>query len=107
MIIELKTCEQQYDSIKIENEEEVARYYKLKKNLERVQDQMAVMMNEPKYILRFLQPGRLVTVSYTTYLKCSNIKTIVFFVRLNLVISILIGVLYLIFIENPVKKLVN
>jgi ATP-dependent RNA helicase DOB1 len=61
-IIELKTCEQQYDSIKIENEEEVARYYKLKKKLELVQDQMSVMINEPKYILPFLQPGRLVTV---------------------------------------------
>jgi hypothetical protein len=60
---ELKTCEQQYDSIKIENEEEVARYYKLKKKLELVQEQMAVMMNEPKYLLPFLQPGRLVTVS--------------------------------------------
>ncbi len=32
--------------------------------LELVQDQMAVMINEPKYILPFLQPGRLVTVNY-------------------------------------------
>ncbi len=63
-ILELQTCEQQFDSIKIENEEEVARYYKLKKKLELVQDQMAVMINEPKYILPFLQPGRLVTVRY-------------------------------------------
>lgn len=62
MIIELQTCEQQYDSIKIENEEEVARYYKLKKKVEQVQDQMAVMINEPKYLLSYLQPGRLVTV---------------------------------------------
>jgi ATP-dependent RNA helicase DOB1 len=61
-ILELKTCEQQYESIKIENEEEVARYYKLKKKLETVQGQMSVMMNEPKYLLPFLQPGRLVTV---------------------------------------------
>ncbi|CAF3767526.1 unnamed protein product [Rotaria sp. Silwood1] len=58
----LQTCEQQYDSIKIENEEEVARYYKLKKKLELVQDQIAIMINEPKYLLPFLQPGRLVTV---------------------------------------------
>ncbi|CAF4918247.1 unnamed protein product, partial [Rotaria sp. Silwood1] len=57
----LQTCEQQYDSIKIENEEEVARYYKLKKKLELVQDQIAIMINEPKYLLPFLQPGRLVT----------------------------------------------
>ncbi|CAF1645205.1 unnamed protein product, partial [Adineta ricciae] len=35
----LKTCEQQYEAIKIDNEEEVARYYKLKKKLELVQDQ--------------------------------------------------------------------
>ncbi len=62
--IELKICEQQYESIQIEHEDEVARYYKLKKKLELVQDQMAVMINEPKYILPFLQPGRLVTVSY-------------------------------------------
>ena len=60
--LELKTCEQQYEAIKIDNEEEVARYYKLKKKLELVQDQMSVMMNEPKYLLPFLQPGRLVTV---------------------------------------------
>lgn len=61
-IKELKTCERQYESIKIENEEEVARYYKLKRKLELVQDQMSVMTNEPKYLLPFLQPGRLVTV---------------------------------------------
>ena len=48
--------------MQIENEEEVARYYKLKTNLDLIQDQMAVMMNEPKYLLPFLQPGRLVTV---------------------------------------------
>ncbi|CAF3556525.1 unnamed protein product [Adineta steineri] len=60
----LKKCEQQYESLKIENEEEVARYYKLKKKLENVQDQMSVMINEPKYLLPFLQPGRLVTVKY-------------------------------------------
>lgn len=63
MILELQMCEQQYESIKIDNEDEVAQYYKLKKKLELVQDQMAVMVNEPKYILPFLQPGRLVTVS--------------------------------------------
>jgi ATP-dependent RNA helicase DOB1 len=62
MIVELKIYEQQYDLMKIENEEEIARYYKLKKKLELVQDQMAVMMNEPKYLLSFLQPGRLITV---------------------------------------------
>jgi ATP-dependent RNA helicase DOB1 len=60
--LELKICEEQYESIKIENEEEVARYYKLKKKLELVQEQMSLMMNEPKYLLPFLQPGRLVTV---------------------------------------------
>ncbi|UJR27854.1 hypothetical protein I4U23_009119 [Adineta vaga] len=60
----LKKCEQQYELIKIENEEEVARYYKLKKKLEIVQDQMSVMTNEPKYLLPFLQPGRLVTVKH-------------------------------------------
>jgi ATP-dependent RNA helicase DOB1 len=62
--LELQTYEQQYEAIKIENEEEIARYYKLKKKLELVQDQMSAMINEPKYILPFLQPGRLVTVSF-------------------------------------------
>jgi len=62
--IELKICEQQYESIQIEHEDEVARYYKLKKKLDLVQDQMSIMMNEPKYLLPFLQPGRLVTVCY-------------------------------------------
>lgn len=47
----------------IENEEDIARYYKLKKNLELIQEQMSVMMTEPKSLLRFLQPGRLVTVN--------------------------------------------
>ncbi|CAF1023234.1 unnamed protein product [Rotaria sp. Silwood1] len=64
LIDKLKNCEQQYESIKIENEEEVARYYKLKKKLELVQEQMSTMINEPKYLLPFLQPGRLVTVKY-------------------------------------------
>ena len=62
-ISELKKCEEQYESLKIENEEEVARYYKLKKKLESIQDQISVMTNEPKYLLPFLQPGRLVTVN--------------------------------------------
>lgn len=64
MNLELKKYEQQYEAIKIENEEEVARYYKLKKKLQLVQDQMSTMMNEPKYLLPFLQPGRLVTVDF-------------------------------------------
>jgi ATP-dependent RNA helicase DOB1 len=72
LILELKKCEQQYESIKIENEDEVARYYKLKKKLELIQDQMSIMMNEPKYLLPFLQPGRLVTVYY---LKKNKIKS--------------------------------
>jgi hypothetical protein len=87
-ILELQTCEQQYEAIKIENEDEIARYYKLKKKLELVQDQMSTMINEPKYILPFLQPGRLVTVSENLFalpiMKCTF--------RLNPVISILIGV---------------
>ena len=63
IIVELKVCEQQYESMKIDNEEEIARYYKLRKKLDQVQDQIAVITNEPKYLLSFLQPGRLVTVS--------------------------------------------
>lgn len=61
-LIELKQCEQQYETLRIENEDEVARYYKLKRKLELVQEQMSGMMNEPKYLVPFLQPGRLVTV---------------------------------------------
>ncbi|CAF0782847.1 unnamed protein product [Didymodactylos carnosus] len=64
----LKSCEKQYDALAIDREEEVARYYKLKKKLESVQDQMSVMISEPKYLLPFLQPGRLVTV------KCGNLN---------------------------------
>ena len=41
--LELKKYEQQYESVTIENEEEVARYYKLKKKLEVVQDQMSTI----------------------------------------------------------------
>lgn len=73
---ELKNCEQQCEAIKIENEDEVSRYYKLKKNLEQVQEKMMSLMNEPKYLLQFLQPGRLVTVSY------AKIESIIFTVRL-------------------------
>ena len=57
--------------MKIENEEEVARYYKLKKKLELVQEQMSTVMNEPKYLIPFMQPGRLVTVSAAQSLKPS------------------------------------
>jgi hypothetical protein len=63
--LELKSCEQQYEAMQIENEEDIACYYKLKKNLDHVQEQMSVMMNEPKHLLPFLQPGRLITVSST------------------------------------------
>jgi ATP-dependent RNA helicase DOB1 len=63
----LNKYEEKYNAIQIENEEEVARYYKLKKKYELVQDQMSTMMNEPKYLVPFLQPGRLVTVSTHEY----------------------------------------
>lgn len=64
LFLELKMFEEQYEAVKIENEEEVARYYKLKKKLETVQEQISTMSNEPKYLIPFLQPGRLVTVKY-------------------------------------------
>jgi ATP-dependent RNA helicase DOB1 len=88
--LELQTYEQQYDAIKIENEDDIARYYKLKKKLELVQDQMSTIINEPKYILPFLQPGRLVTVSYMN-IRLIGLK-INYIFRLNLVILISIGV---------------
>jgi hypothetical protein len=102
--LELQTYEQQYEAIKIENEEEIARYYKLKKKLELVQDQMSAMINEPKYILPFLQPGRLVTVSFFFIKPIDRIQNFIF--RLNPVILISIGVWFLISTENPVKKFV-
>lgn len=80
--------------MQIENEDDIARYYKLKKSLEQIQDQMSTMMNEPKYLLSFLQPGRLVTVEELSFsIEIDSRKLSVLLQRSNLVIFSSIGVL--------------
>jgi len=74
----LQLCEQQYQAIKIENEDDIAGYYKIQKKLEQIQEQMSTMTNEPKYLLPFLQPGRLVTVRRVLFSDSRQILLLIF-----------------------------
>ena len=49
--------------MKIEDEEKVASYYKIRQQLEHLAKEVQGFLTKPQYVLPFLQPGRLVRVS--------------------------------------------
>ena len=48
--------------IQIQNEDSVTSYYKIRQQLKKLTQEMLQFIHQPKYVLPFLQPGRLVAV---------------------------------------------
>ncbi|ESO92619.1 hypothetical protein LOTGIDRAFT_162536 [Lottia gigantea] len=58
----LKKKELEYKNIVIENEDNVAAYYKIRQQLDSLSRELLYFIRQPSYLLPFLQPGRLVKV---------------------------------------------
>lgn len=56
--------EQRRDAIVIESEESAMSYYRLRQQIGKLAKEMHRFIVKPKYLLPFLQPGRLVQASY-------------------------------------------
>lgn len=62
MIDKIKKLEFKRDLIEIPNEDSVMSYYKIRQQLKKLSDELLQFIHQPKYLLPFLQPGRLVHV---------------------------------------------
>ncbi|XP_047122835.1 exosome RNA helicase MTR4 isoform X1 [Hydra vulgaris] len=62
MIDKIKRLESKRDAIEIPNEDSVMSYYKIRQQLKKLSSEMLEYIHQPKYLLPFLQPGRLVHV---------------------------------------------
>ncbi|XP_062616496.1 exosome RNA helicase MTR4-like [Saccostrea cucullata] len=58
----LKETEEKYKKLKVENEDSVAAYYKIRQQLDNLGKELRSYIQKPQYILPFLQPGRLIQV---------------------------------------------
>lgn len=56
-------AEKHYDELKVPREEEIASYYDLRKQLTSFASEFRAFITKPKYIVPYLQPGRLLQVS--------------------------------------------
>ena len=61
-ISEIKKLEFKRDLIEIPSEDSVMSYYKIRQQLKKLSDELLHFIHQPKYLLPFLQPGRLVHV---------------------------------------------
>jgi len=62
LIDDLSKLEDEKNAIKIENESEIAEYYEIRKQLKQYKRDRRTIMNNPQYILPYLQTGRLVRI---------------------------------------------
>jgi ATP-dependent RNA helicase DOB1 len=62
LIKELNKLEIEYNSMKFEREHEIGHYFSLRQQIESLRNQMASIISQPKNILNFLNPGRLIHV---------------------------------------------
>jgi len=62
LIDDLSKLEDEKNSVKIENESEIAEYYEIRKQLNQYKRDKRTIMNNPQYILPYLQTGRLVRI---------------------------------------------
>ena len=58
----MKSCDEARQNIEVPREVEIASYYKLREHLNQMGEQFQKFLTEPKYIVPFLQPGRLIKV---------------------------------------------
>ena len=85
--IEVKDLEAKRDAIVIENESSITNYYKLRKQIKKLEKEMQLYIVKPMFCVPFLQPGRLVKVEHDdddfgwgcviNYQKKSNQKVLV------------------------------
>ncbi|KAK0521413.1 ATP-dependent RNA helicase mtr4 [Tilletia horrida] len=61
---ELHAAEQARDSISVKREEEVAQYYNLRQQAEKLTQDFIAIITSPRYSLPFLQTGRMIYVKY-------------------------------------------
>ena len=54
--------EQRYNAVAVPNESEVASYWDLKQQSQKLKGEMRKFINKPQYLLPFLQPGRLLHI---------------------------------------------
>ena len=64
---EVVRLQKKHDELVIPREEEIASYYKLRQQLDRLGREMQTFIVSPKYCVPFLQPGRMVKVSWLHY----------------------------------------
>ena len=62
LITEVTTLQKKYDELSIPHEEEIASYYKLRQQLEKLGRKMQTFIVSLKYCVPFLQPRRMVKV---------------------------------------------
>jgi ATP-dependent RNA helicase DOB1 len=62
LLLELKKCEEDYNSITFEREHEIAHYFSLRQQIESLRHQMASIISLPRHIINFMTPGRLIHV---------------------------------------------
>lgn len=61
--LDIKKLEFEYDMIDIPNEDNAMGYYKIRQQLQKLSEELLQFIHQPKYLLPYLQPGRLVHVS--------------------------------------------
>ena len=59
LITEVTTLQKKYDELSIPNEDEIASYYKLRQQLERIGHEMQTFIKSAKYCVPFLQLERI------------------------------------------------
>ncbi|KAK2871379.1 hypothetical protein Q8A67_023906 [Cirrhinus molitorella] len=62
VVEKMKKLEEEYNAIRIPNEESVVTYYKIRQQLAKLSKEIEEFIHKPRYCLAFMQPGRLVRV---------------------------------------------
>jgi len=64
-LTELLKAEGEYKGMEVPREKEIASYYRLRQQLSKLGKEFKDFITKPKYIVPFLQPGRMVHVRLT------------------------------------------
>lgn len=63
-LLGVKKAQEEYDSMVIPKESQVASYYAIREQLDQLGKQFQTYITKPTYLVPFLQPGRLIKVSF-------------------------------------------
>jgi ATP-dependent RNA helicase DOB1 len=64
---EMEELQHKRDEMVIEDEQEIKEYYELRENLTSRTKELKAVITDPQYLVKFLQPGRLVKVKYNEH----------------------------------------